>query len=175
VEIVVFKLKVTALLLTGLVGALMLPRPADAAILDYTITLSAALGLSGIGNLQVDTAFIPNPDAVLTPGSAVKHLEIDIGSSIFDLTNSFTFVTFQSGKPIDITDLSTSPAFLLTGGGGYIYTGPNLEFGQGRFSFALAPAVASVPEPSTWAMMIIGFAGVGFVTYRRRKVAALAA
>jgi len=34
---------------------------------------------------------------------------------------------------------------------------------------------AAVPEPSTWAMMILGFAGVGFMTYRRRKTAALAA
>lgn len=37
------------------------------------------------------------------------------------------------------------------------------------------PQVAAVPEPSTWAMMILGFAGVGYMTYRRRKVAALAA
>jgi len=36
--------------------------------------------------------------------------------------------------------------------------------------------VAAVPEPSTWAMMILGFAGVGFMAYRRRnQVAALAA
>jgi len=28
--------------------------------------------------------------------------------------------------------------------------------------------MAPVPEPSTWAMMIIGFAGVGFMAYRRR-------
>jgi hypothetical protein len=34
---------------------------------------------------------------------------------------------------------------------------------------------AAVPEPSTWAMMILGFSGVGFMTYRRRKVAAIAA
>jgi len=34
---------------------------------------------------------------------------------------------------------------------------------------------AAVPEPSTWAMMILGFGGVGFMTYRRRKVAAIAA
>lgn len=30
--------------------------------------------------------------------------------------------------------------------------------------------VAAVPEPSTWAMMILGFAGVGFMTYRRNKL-----
>lgn len=36
--------------------------------------------------------------------------------------------------------------------------------------------VSAVPEPSTWAMMILGFAGVGFIAYRRRnQAAALAA
>jgi hypothetical protein len=30
-----------------------------------------------------------------------------------------------------------------------------------------APAVASVPETSTWAMLLIGFLGVGFIAYRR--------
>lgn len=34
----------------------------------------------------------------------------------------------------------------------------------------------AVPEPSTWAMMILGFAGVGFMAYRRRnQTAAIAA
>jgi hypothetical protein len=32
-----------------------------------------------------------------------------------------------------------------------------------------------VPEPSTWAMMILGFAGVGFVAYRRKSKPALMA
>jgi hypothetical protein len=36
---------------------------------------------------------------------------------------------------------------------------------------------ASVPEPSTWAMMVLGFAGLGFAGYRRARgrAAALAA
>ena len=29
--------------------------------------------------------------------------------------------------------------------------------------------IAAVPEPSTWAMMILGFAGVGFLAYRRSR------
>jgi hypothetical protein len=33
---------------------------------------------------------------------------------------------------------------------------------------------APVPEPSTWAMMILGFAGIGAMAYRRRKGAMLA-
>jgi hypothetical protein len=28
---------------------------------------------------------------------------------------------------------------------------------------------AAVPEPSTWAMLILGFMGVGFVAYRRKR------
>ena len=33
----------------------------------------------------------------------------------------------------------------------------------------------AVPEPSTWAMMILGFAGVGFMAYRRQSKQALMA
>lgn len=35
--------------------------------------------------------------------------------------------------------------------------------------------VGAVPEPSTWAMMILGFAGVGFMAYRRKSKQALIA
>jgi hypothetical protein len=38
-------------------------------------------------------------------------------------------------------------------------------------SLSITPIAAGVPEPSTWAMMILGFAGVGFLTYRGRKAA----
>jgi hypothetical protein len=33
--------------------------------------------------------------------------------------------------------------------------------------------VGAVPEPSTWAMLILGFVGVGFMTYRRKNAMAL--
>ena len=39
----------------------------------------------------------------------------------------------------------------------------------------VAPAIAAVPEPSTWAMMILGFAGVGFLAYRRKATPTLGA
>ncbi|MEH2515780.1 choice-of-anchor C domain-containing protein [Bradyrhizobium sp. AZCC 1610] len=34
-------------------------------------------------------------------------------------------------------------------------------------------SITAIPEPSTWAMMILGFLGVGFVAYRRKSEAAL--
>jgi hypothetical protein len=30
-------------------------------------------------------------------------------------------------------------------------------------------AITGVPEPSTWAMMIFGFAGLGYLKYRQRR------
>jgi hypothetical protein len=33
---------------------------------------------------------------------------------------------------------------------------------------SFSPVAAAVPEPSTWAMLLIGFAGIGLLAYRRR-------
>jgi hypothetical protein len=41
--------------------------------------------------------------------------------------------------------------------------------GQAVFQITSLEQVAAVPEPSTWAMMMLGFAGVGYMTYRRRS------
>jgi hypothetical protein len=43
-----------------------------------------------------------------------------------------------------------------------LYQGP-VETGEVQI------AVAAVPEPSTWAMLILGFAGLGFMAYRRKN------
>ena len=46
----------------------------------------------------------------------------------------------------------------------------------GPLNIAAINAVnAAVPEPSTWAMMILGFSGVGFMAYRRKAKPALMA
>jgi PEP-CTERM motif len=39
----------------------------------------------------------------------------------------------------------------------------------GGAEIAVYGTVAAVPEPSTWAMMTLGFFGVGFIAYRRRN------
>ncbi len=43
-------------------------------------------------------------------------------------------------------------------------------FGTGVINpFILTPLSAAAPEPSTWAMLLAGFAGLGFLGYRRAK------
>ncbi len=48
------------------------------------------------------------------------------------------------------------------------------EFGVAQIG-SIDVSVSSVPAPSTWAMMILGFAGVGFMAYRRKSKPALMA
>jgi PEP-CTERM motif len=45
------------------------------------------------------------------------------------------------------------------------------DVGQ-TFTFTLVPG--AVPEPSTWAMMLLGFAGLGYAGYRKAQQAAVA-
>jgi hypothetical protein len=40
---------------------------------------------------------------------------------------------------------------------------------NGSFDGAIHPYVGSVPEPSTWAMLLLGFAGLGFAGYRASR------
>jgi hypothetical protein len=49
----------------------------------------------------------------------------------------------------------------------------SVVFSTGPTAFEFA--VTGVPEPSTWAMMILGFAGIGFMAYRRKSKPALIA
>jgi hypothetical protein len=47
---------------------------------------------------------------------------------------------------------------------------PSLTFDvYATSSVPQAPAIPGVPEPSTWAMMLLGFAGLGFAGYRRAR------
>src|ERR1700722_3933439 len=51
----------------------------------------------------------------------------------------------------------------------------NKGAGTGTVSASATGPVSDVPEPSTWAMMLLGFIGVGFMAYRRKAMPALVA
>jgi hypothetical protein len=109
----------------------------------------------------------------------------------FNLLVSFTDPTGVSPTSAVFTDLITGSVTLGTGGGIFITfsTAPQVfTFDGGQFTLFVnnvsltAPAgegvnsvplsgtilVDAVPEASTWAMMLLGFFGVGFVAYRRK-------
>lgn len=83
----------------------------------------------------------------------------DGGALIGTVTASDLYADFTG-----ITN-TTDPGYLIafvtsTPFGSVVFTTPAAS----DFEFAV---VAGVPEPSTWAMMLVGFAGLGYAGYRR--------
>ena len=159
--------------LAAIVGAIVMlalpisSKPAEAVV--YNLTLDPVFGMGGTGILQVNNP--PADGAFVIPNAAVPVFDISIGSSVFHLADDLALITFVGGNLFNINLLTNNPAFLALGGGflfdqlGFVYDGPGLEGGVGVINVA----VAAVPEASTWAMMILGFAGVGFIAYRRSR------
>jgi len=96
----------------------------------------------------------------------------NFGDGMIDAYNATTgaFVDFlrgPDGKPIDITDLWA----LSLGNGGAAGSPNSLYFTAGLVDEGdgLFGSLTAVPELSTWAMMLAGFAGLGLAAYRSRR------
>lgn len=96
-------------------------------------------------------------------GVAGTASSISFGNGIF---SSFSLVApnlgfTQFGSPVLFSGPPGSPTF-STG----TFTLINPFFGNGTLT--ISEATAAVPEPATWAMMLLGFGAMG-VTMRRRR------
>src|ERR1700733_10914300 len=92
------------------------------------------------------------------------------------ITNEYTSY-YGGGEQIDFNvngtdylqlNLSTSfdgTGSILSGGTNDSYA----EIGSGNYAYLATGTVSAVAEPSPWAMMILGFFGVGFMAYRRKQ------
>ena len=83
--------------------------------------------------------------------------------------SGFIFVPtgYTSGAPLSDTATYASQSFATLGlaPGVYLY-----KFGSGADADTFTVDVgAPIPEPSTWAMMLIGFASLGFAGYRSTR------
>ena len=59
----------------------------------------------------------------------------------------------------------SDPFSVVTNALGTLNVGGEIE----ALEFAPQSPPSGVPEPSTWAMMLIGFAGLGFAAFKSRK------
>lgn len=105
-------------------------------------------------------------------------------SGTFTFTSGYFTAAYQDGQVTVSDDLGDSKTVDV------VESGPTFEtFGwAGVSTITITPingehlvvfdnlSVSTVPEASTWAMMILGFAGLGFACYRssRKSVAAAA-
>ena len=121
----------------------------------YMGVLKGIDGILGTGDDVLVTSG-PNTqlvDALFGPGSGNSYDAYCSPCTVAQQQAAIDAAAFGSGGP-----------FTLTG----TYTLGDVS-GSGTFN------VSAVPEPSTWAMMILGFAGIGFMAYRRKSRPALMA
>jgi hypothetical protein len=71
--------------------------------------------------------------------------------------------------------MGVSVANFIQNANGYFFAADVIGPNGGTGSIAGSTIAAGVPEPSTWAMMLTGFVGLGYVGHRRRKAGPLAA
>jgi hypothetical protein len=92
-----------------------------------------------------------------------------------DITNPFSRIVLESANGTGMTPLESFALapILLSEGHQYRFAVVGVTFGTSAIysitTFGGVPAIQAVPEPSSWAMMLIGFAGVGFMAYRRKS------
>jgi len=96
------------------------------------------------------------------------------GSYLSD--NTVTSITLQPTSPLEsvpgsgsYVDPASSFTFAALATAGYYTLNFNVEnlAQNGGNPSGLDVSVSAVPEPATWAMMILGFLGIGFLGYRK--------
>lgn len=108
-----------------------------------------------------------NPAGGPTPKTITSSAGATVVFSSFDTTGKS--LSSMGWTPVSFEFTATGPTATLTFES--TTTGPS---GNGDYPTAFGPAldnvsVTAVPEPSTWAMMLLGFVGVGFAAFRRKS------
>ena len=158
------------------------PSPFSADTLSGTLTYTGSP--SQTGSITGLTAVTGNPSLSFSTISTVFYgdgYDIVILPSTTPgswLTMGFDVWCFYCEGP-PVTDL-------IYGVGGTLSTGaePTIAYGGGGTITTFGPitetgfvlsATPAVPEPSRWAMLLLGFAGIGFMAHRRKSKPALMA
>jgi hypothetical protein len=80
-----------------------------------------------------------------------------------------TLYNFASGGVSEFEVLGISPQLGLDPNNATDFVTQLTFTGSGDFTGTMTPVTTAVPEPSTWAMMILGFRGLGCMAYRQKS------
>lgn len=152
-----------------------------AALFNYTFSPGSTVTLGGdtetvSGSFTVDTASTTLTGSVTLTGAGPL-------AGLYSSQHTFGNNEADFGGSNPIFNIIQDLKFHFGGAfGGSSYSSVFVEIdalGNTANVFDLAilngSIVATVPEPSTWAMMLLGFCGLGFMAYRRKDKLALSA
>ena len=145
---------------TAILGANTAPDGGESNTYSASSTFDFGYG----GDLRL--GLIDDQQSGFANGLGFQSMEFTImadGVEVLDVTFGSLAIaeSFFQGDVIDL-GANFGPNIDLTFGYTLVADGP------GGFGFELAIGGA-VPEPSTWAMMLVGFAGLGYAGYRRAR------
>ena len=122
---------------------------------NFTQTASFARPSSNWSTVAATISNIANG-----PGTNIDFTSVTLNGVNFDLSPTGA-AEFGSLSPIALMDTNT----LVVRG---------VTSGAASFAGTLSFDVAAVPEPATWALMLLGFGGVGLVLRRRKQTSVTA-
>jgi hypothetical protein len=147
--------------------------PAKASILDITLAGDANVTI----DLDTTSPKFSNPNELvfnnvsmnINGSTVVADIAFfstpDGGFSVFDIP--VADVSNKSGINIIDNEIDASGAALFSLNA---RTGAEtLNDGTFKVDDYTVTIAAAVPEPTTWAMMLLGFAGIGFTAYRKKR------
>jgi len=156
----------------ALFAATFVPKAADASVYSFFFD-GATFDVSATVTTDAGNNVLSINGAVIGPGgTSISGLEAVGSNASWNYDNLFDGTATPAVTNGGILFDAGSFAYNLYSSGTSIYLstfnpdGPNSPiYNPGDLGTL---TVAAVPEASTWAMMLLGFAGVGFVAYRRK-------
>ncbi len=171
----------------------------DSLLVSYGQNIASQIA----GDSTIPPAFAGTPNAIPTLASYLQsnigNFANGVGLGLGTFTNAtnvhglglvtsdqaeFDFYTLLTSQPNPFVITGDSGLFAITQSFVFVYEFGPIPDGQNTDAYLanvnilerdVRETVAAVPEPSTWAMMLLGFAGVGFMAYRRKSKPALMA
>lgn len=148
----------------------------------FSDTFAFTIGLTGMGNIGIGSG---NVTTGVNVANFLGITDLDITSIL--VNGVLASLQLQDANHVNCTVRDTNPAVgtcganefwsannvPITGGALNTIVVSGISRGQGSYGGNLTFTPTAVPEPATWAMMLLGFAGIGF-HFRRRRGAALA-
>jgi hypothetical protein len=166
-------------LLAGLIGAATATEAGLAATPTIELTSSGGgvYDYTFVGVDGIETRFLNGQTITLSGLSGVTGASVS-GEAVMFFSASFTstsavFTLTCCGSSgfgdVSVDGFEVSSSVLTTGPVDYTMVTDNPGILAGTIE---GPVAASAPEPSTWAMMLLGFAGLGYVGTRKMSRAA---
>lgn len=136
---------------------------------NIDVFIRGMVTLSGPGSLSFDRTYIPVIGLMAAPGETTGEVGITYGpgsqSGVIPLADFIGSASIE----ISVTDSAEVTGGLESCCSLKSLTGTDRPTVTLQYTFT--PASTPVPEPSTWAMLLLGFAGLGYAGYRQTRSA----